>query len=119
MQNIKHALLRMVRVARDMKELSDAFRKMGFNDGPMFDAYGNAMDAIYSLIGESVTEFESSLTYMCIVRDGLSDKECVEMLYDRFMKNTEQPKPVTTERDEMRDLFKKNGGYMTPEGDWT
>ena len=119
MNNIKDALLRMVRIARDMKELSDAFRKMGFNDGPMFDAYGNAMDAIYSLVGESVSEFESSLTYMCIVRDGLPEEACAEMLYDKFLQHNGQPKPVTTERDEMRDMFKKNGGYMTPEGDWT
>lgn len=124
MDNIKDALLRMYRSARDLKKMYETFKAAGFSADSLFDVYGNVADAIYYLIGEDVARFENSITYRILNHPDFqdcTDEEKVDILMAEFRKNYSQPKPNVIGanfKDIFRKLYNANGGYMTPEGEW-
>lgn len=121
MNEIKDALLRMIRSAMSAKKMADAYLMIGLDDNKLHRIYGDLLDAIYSLIGESVDEFNLSVTYVAATAPFLTDERRTELLYFEYVKNhqVKQPKPFFTTPEEMRKSVKENGGYMSPEGDWT
>lgn len=120
MNEIKDAILRMVRAARQLKRLQEAYVDIGFNDAPVFQAYSEICDAIYHLIGEHVDAYENSVTNLVITTPMLTEDRRAEMLMAEYRKNhAEQPSPNLMSRKAMLELFDENGGYITPEGDWT
>lgn len=127
MDYMKDALLRMVKAARNTKKLLDAYQTVGLDDNLLFETYGEIADAIYGLVGEQTETFEESVTCLTMSAPFLKDERRAEMLYAEYLRNREMepytgeeiaPKPNTIERDELKKMVKKNGGYMSPEGDW-
>lgn len=120
MQNVKDALLRMVKAAMKAKELREHYVKMGIDDDPPFQIYGDILDGIYSLVGEHTETFEESVTNIIMNAPALTENRRAKILYGEYVKNFEcyQPAPNTISREEMRKIYAENGGYMTPEGDW-
>ena len=120
MSDIKDALLRMIRSAMSAKKMADAYLTIGLDDNKLHRIYGDLLDAIYTLIGESVDEFGLSVTYVAATAPFLTDERRTELLYSEYLKNHQikQPKPFTVSPEEMRKMFKKNGGYKfnSPEG---
>ena len=125
MERMKDALLRMVRAARKAKELDEALLKNGYNDTPYSYIYGEIADAIYGIVGEKTEQIQDSVTYTVLNTPIMCDERRAALLYYAYMQNNcpnyqpKQPKPNTMEPEEFRKLAAENGGYMSPEGDWT
>lgn len=125
MTEIRDALLRMVRTAMFLKKMAGAYSTIGLDDNPHHEAYGDLCDAIYSLVGEHVEEFDKSVTWIAVNAPFLTEDRRTELLMSAYEQNhigqkdePRQPKPHTFEREDTEKLRKKNGGYMAPEGDW-
>lgn len=120
MNGIKDALLRMVTAAMNTKRLQEAFVDAGLKDNMVFGVYSDIADAIYHLIGEETETFESSVTSIALETPLLNTNRRVEILMAEYRKNhPEQPSPYIMSSDGLRELYERNGGYMTPEGDWS
>lgn len=123
MNEVKDALLRMVRTALFLRKMAEAYSFIGLNDNPHHEAYGDIAEAIYSLVGEHVDEFNLSTTHVALTTPYLTDERRTELLWAEYSKNhpehVDQPKPLTISREEFSRLAENNGGYMTPEGDWS
>ena len=120
MKEIRDALLRMVRAGMKTKAMQEKYLEIGMDDQPWFDIWGDILDGIYFLIGEHTQTFEESTTYIVMDAPILSEERRVKMLYYEYEKNHPvQPKPHTYEVEELADMYRRNGGYMTPEGDWS
>ena len=122
MNGIKDALLRMVRAARETEALQKQYLEVGLDDNPVFEIWGNIVDAVYALVGEHTETVEESVTWTVLKAPILSDERRAEMLYAEHLKHNPEfkmPKPNILEREEMRKMVRENGGYMTPEGDWS
>lgn len=117
MDNVRDALLRMYRVAKMAKRYDAVFEGL---DTPYFRIYGEAVDAIYSLIGEHTETLEESETYNILHTQSLTEDRAVALLMNVYEKNNTPPKPHVHWVDSMADMVKANGGYLheTPEGDW-
>lgn len=124
MQEIKDALLRMVSAGKKIKRMQEAYLKAGLDDNVLFDAYGDICNAIYNLIGETTEEYKGSTTDIVMnTSPFVTVERMVEMLMAEYRRNhpenAVQPKPDIMDSDGMKELYERNGGYMTPEGDWT
>jgi len=120
MTEIRDALLRMVRAAMKAKKMQEHYLKIGIDDQPWFEIWGDILDGIYHLIGERTDPFEESATYMVMHAPILSDERRAKMLYAEYKKHSpEQPRPNILQPGKFADMYKKSGGYQTPEGDWT
>lgn len=123
MNGIKDALLRLVKAGREIKSLQETYLKVGLNDNPLFEAYGDICEAIYNIVGEHTEEFADSVTNLAMTTPMFTNERRTEMLMAEYRKNhpeaPEQPKPNVCTTAELFKMFNENGGYMTPEGDWT
>ena len=120
MNEIKDALLRLVKAGRRIKKLQETYLEVGLKDGPLFESYGDICDAIYHIIGEHTDEYVDSVTNLVMTMPMFTDERRAEMLMAEYRKNhQEQPSPNLMSRKAMLELFDENGGYITPEGDWT
>ena len=122
MKEVRDALLRLVRAARDSKRLQEAFLDVGMKDNMIFGIYSEVASAICTLIGEQDKNFEESVTSLAITTPLLTEDRRVEMLMAEYRKNhPSQPAPNIMGSDGMKELYEKNGGYLreTPEGDWS
>lgn len=77
---MKKALILMVKVARKAMEHDQANVKLGYPANPFFDLYGDALDAIYYLIGENTESLKESVTYRTVHNESLTDEQCAERL---------------------------------------
>lgn len=121
MKHIEDALLRMVKAGLETAEMQKNYLDVGLDDGPLFEIYGNILEGIYALIGEHTEEFSDSVTHLVMSVPYLTAERRAKMLMAEFRKNFPQadiPAPMFVTEQERRDLFRKNGGYMSPEGDW-
>lgn len=123
MNEIRDALLRMVKATRFLKKMSKAYAVIGWDENPHHEMYGDMMDAIYYLIGEHVNEFDKSVTWLAINAPYLTDERRTELLMSEYLKNNpnahiEQPRPSFISPKELRKMMEDSGGYMAPEGDW-
>lgn len=127
MNEVRDALLRMVRTAMFLKKMSEAYTILGLDNNPHHEAYGDMCDAIYYLVGEHTEEFDKSVTWIAVNAPFLTEERRTEMLMAEYEKNhyecpnyiPKQPKPHTFKREDTKKMAKDNGGYMSPEGDWT
>lgn len=122
MNEMKDALLRMVRAATMTKEMADAYLKVGLDDNKLMSIYGEIAETIYGLIGEHTETYNESVTCLALTTPILTDERRTEILYSEWKKNhTELPKPNVCTTAEIFKMFNENGGYMheTPEGDWS
>ena len=123
MQNIKDAISRMVAAAVRLKETMKNYVDNGVDDNPLFEIWGDILDGIYTLLEEHTETFEESVTYTVMTAPYLNNERRTEMLWAEYKNRHQeqfivQPKPVTMNPSDMKALYSKNGGYMTPEGDW-
>lgn len=136
MDQMKAALLRVVKAADGIEDLRKAFVKIGINDNALYEIHGQLVDAVSYMIGESDEvreEFDLSIAFGVLVCNEKSIEECTEELYAEYRKNRslqvydenildhqEQPKPNVMSREEFNEMHRRNGGYRyeTPEGDW-
>lgn len=79
---MKEALTRMVKIAMKCKELDKLHTALGYDNTPYFDLYGNAVDAIYFMIGEHTATLEESVTYRVLNTPGISVDERVKKLME-------------------------------------
>lgn len=122
MNEIRDALSRLVKAAMRAKAMQEHYLKIGIDDQPWFEIWGDILDGIYSLIGEHTDTFDHSATFITMNAPILSNERRTEMLLSEYRKNHPvQPAPHTFEVNKIADMYRKNGGYMyeTPEGDWT
>ena len=127
MNEIRDALLRMIRTAMFLKKMAEAYTTLGLDDNPHHNAYGDMCDAIYYLVGEHTEEFDKSVTWIAVNAPFLTEERRAEMLMAAYEKNhitypcdePKQPKPHTFKREDTKKMAKDNGGYIAPEGDWT
>ena len=134
--NMKDALLRVVTAVDELNTLRKAYVMIGLSDNSLFEIFGQLVDAVSYMIGESDEareEFDLSVAFGVLVRNEKSIKERTEELYAEYLKNRtlqeydedildhpEQPKPNVMSREEFNEMHRRNGGYRyeTPEGDW-
>ena len=86
-KRIKEALERLVFIARQAKQIDAMFTEMGYNDTPWFETYGQAMDAIYVLIGEDTGTLDESVTYDAVRGEEYTDDQRIKLLMDEYRKN--------------------------------
>jgi len=79
---MKEALTRMVKIAMKCNELDKLHTALGYDNTPYFDIYGDAVDAIYFMIGEHTATLEESATYRVLNTPGISVDERVEKLME-------------------------------------
>lgn len=121
MENVRDALMRMVKAWDNGQKILDAYHKSGLDDNLIHDMCGDIAEAIYQLIGERADVWKESVTYLALYVPCLTQDRRVSMLMSEYKKNFPvQPKPVFYTREQMKEDVKKNGGYLheTPEGDW-
>jgi hypothetical protein len=120
MKHIEDAMKRMVRAALETKKMQEHYLSVGLDDSALFEIYGLILDAIYDLLGEHTDAFEEAVTSIVMSAPLLSEERRVKMLMAEWKRNNMPPLPSPTfvPKREMNELYQKNGGYMTPEGDW-
>lgn len=91
MENIRAALLRGVKAARELLKASNAMKACGYDNNPFFDNYAKVADGIYYLIGEHTDTFEESVTYTALNAPILTDERRVELLLSVYRQNFGQP----------------------------
>jgi hypothetical protein len=120
MEHIRDALLRLVKAGVAIKKLQETYLQCGLDDDPLFNAYGEIADAICILTGEHKNTFEETTTHLALTVPGFDAEHRVRVLMAEYKRNhPEQPAPHFINRDEMRKSVKRNGGYISPEGDWS
>lgn len=124
MNEVKDALFKMVKAGIKLSGLMTNYADCGIDDSPMFDVWGDILDGIYALLGEHTDTIEESVTYTVMTAPYLNNERRTEMLWAEYVKRhpeqpVVQPQPITISPEGMREMMKRNGGYMTPEGDWT
>ena len=92
--DVKKVLEEMVTIASHAQTLDRAMTKAGYNDNPYFYIYGNALDAIYALIGECTNTFPESITYKVFKNNKLTDRDRVAILLEYF--NLDKNRPAQT-----------------------
>ena len=117
MDNIKDALLQMVKGARLANELDATFAAKGFDNTPYLKLYGYFFDAIYTLLGEDSETVQKSVTHTMLTAPFMEDERRAACLAHVFDVKFDQPRPNTISPESMRKMMESNGGYMPPEGD--
>ena len=119
MDGIRDALLRLVKTALYVEKLSEAYVKIENVDNPMTEIYGQIASAIYDIVGEETEEYTDSVTYMALTTPIITEERRTELLMTAYRRNhPSQPSPNLMSSDGMKELYERNGGYMTPEGEW-
>lgn len=119
----RDSVLRLVSAAKDLESLSEALRPITTNgDGftSLDPIAGLIEDVLFEISGDTNPDnFYETKTYKLLNSD-LSNEEIADVFVAMAEQkdNPEQPRPHTFSRQELMDDYKKNGGYMTPEGDW-
>lgn len=85
--NVREALKRMVGIAVSARKMDMSFRNAGYHENPFWDIYGEAMDAIYALIGEKTNTIDEAVTYHVINDDSYTNDERVDLLVKEYERN--------------------------------
>ena len=130
----KDALLRVVKATRASIRLAKTMQNLlvDTNSWTWADEIsGQLCDALFELSGEKLEsgqDFLKDSMTMKILKGDMDDESVTEwiLLKDRIRQRLDgnfnyvpQPKPNIFSAEEMNELFRKNGGYSTPEGSWT
>ena len=122
MDNVRSAIARLVKAGLNARKMQKQSLEVGLEDTLIFQIWGEIMDAIYALIGEHTETLENSITYVAMTAPALSDERRTEILYNVYKRHygeEKMPRPHIMEQKDMRKMHRENGGYMTPEGDWS
>ena len=128
----KDALLQIVKAARLSIKLAENMKAMMMEENSWTVAdviAGHLEDALFFLSGEKLAmgeDFMEKSTTMRLLTGDLSDESVCNWLFmmDSIRKKhlttpeVQQPKPQTMSKEDVHDLYRMNGGYMSPEGEW-
>jgi hypothetical protein len=125
MEISRDALLRVIYAARMSNAMAEIVRTLanGYKQENKLDQIAGALaDALCMINGEQLNpeeDFGNSRTYTWLFNSRTTDSEVA----DEFIRMAEnnrpvQPKPNTISKEQFDELFHKNGGYMSPEGEW-
>ena len=132
MEISREALLLVIKATRTAMRMAEDMQRMVLGKGETTadQIAGYLEDALLIISGEQqrdgkMMDLDNSETERLLTSDLLDDDSVAGWF---FMMNSirekhlatkeELPKPQTMSKEDMRDLYQKNGGYMTPEGDW-
>lgn len=124
----RDALLRVVKATRMSMNLAEATQKLFVDEAPWSVAdeiAGQLADALFKFSHDKAERFSDSTT-MRLLKGDLSDDAVTDwffMMYridERRNRQEEpvQPAPNVISKEELQELYKNNGGYMSPEGEW-
>lgn len=122
MDEMRDALLRLVRAWTRTNKVLDAYIKTGLDSNMLFHICGEIEETISILVGEREKDLEDSVTHTALTAPVLSEKRRVEMLMNQYEEaHPDMPAPRLMTREQMKQSVKKNGGYLceTPEGGWS
>ena len=117
MNNIKDALLQVVKAARLALEMDEHLARWG-GDNPYREIYGLIYDGIAALVGDKSETVDTSPVHTALTAPFLEDERrasCLDYIHDV---NFSQPAPHVSENDHFAE---PKTGYKfreTPEGDW-
>lgn len=117
MNNIKDALLQVVKAARLALEMDGHLAKWS-GDNPYREIYGLLYDGIAALVGDKSETVDTSPVHTALTAPFLEDERrasCLDYIHDV---NFSQPAPHVSENDHFSE---PKTGYKfreTPEGDW-
>ena len=132
MEISREALLLVIKATRTAMRMAEDMQRMVLGKGETTadQIAGYLEDALLIISGEQqpdgkMMDLDNSETERLLTSDLLDDDSVAGWF---FMMNSirkkhlapkeELPKPQTMSKEDMRSLYQKNGGYMTPEGDW-
>lgn len=129
MEITNDTLMRVVKAAREALSLAETLSKSMDSilnrrgtTTVADDIAGNLADALFQLSGEKLgpeQDFFNDSQVMGLLMGPRSDAFVTRMIAEMHDKATKAPAPQTISAEHIREMFKKNGGYMmTPEGDW-
>ena len=130
MELTRDALLRIVKATRRAMKFAAAMQELLDEKVPTIAdrIAGDLQDALFDIIQDTNPgDFKDSTTVRLL--EGPIDDEGVTDTFIMFGKVNErlnrieqeavaQPKPQVSSEDDFLKMYKQNGGYMTPEGDW-
>ena len=124
MEISRTALLNLVKAARMSDRLAQDTKALLLRKEEWTVAdeiSGFLADVLFEISGERLLcnqDFMNDSQTMTLIRSDLSDNEVADRFEETF-RSIENHPPVLMEREQMRNLVKKNGGYMyTPEGEF-
>ena len=128
----RDALLCVVKAARASIRLAKNMNKL-MVDGKCWswadEIAGQLADALFEISGEKLESgqdfFKDSATMMVLTGD-MSDEGVTDwfIMKDRIRNRLDgkaevhMPKPNVMSPEKVKELYQKNGGYCSPEGDW-
>ena len=115
MGNMKDALMRIINVAIEAKNIDEELSKHGYPDSPYAKFFGELAEGLYILVGEHSETFEESSTYAVMTAPFMDSERRAACLTHLYEINNQQPKPVIFDRQEMVVMHDKCGGYMCPD----
>lgn len=123
----KRALTKAVRSCRLINKLAEVLINiLPSQNGDTLASYASdyLLDAFSTLTGETFEEdddfLEDSEVEKLIKDESLSDKDVATIFLRMYEENKcKQPEPKFIDRKQMAEQYKQNGGYISPEGDWT
>ena len=137
MEITRDALLRIVKATRTTMRLADGISEVLTRNGftVVDDVVGFLQDALYTISNEkerngekAEDNFDDSMT-MRLLKSDMDDKSVTDWFFMMESINTkinaikpqdiQLPPPQIMSKEDMSELYKKNGGYMSPEGEWT
>jgi len=130
MEVTRDALLRVVKAARMAFRLAESTQALFVDKGQWTVAdeiAGQLADALFRMGHDNADRPMSDSTTMRLLKGDLSDEAVTDwffMMYridERLHKQEEpqQPKPQIMNSTEVHAMYEKNGGYCSPEGEWT
>lgn len=131
MEISKDALLRVVKATRSSMKQAEIMQQLipEKNVWTWSDHIaGFLQDALFDMSGEKLStgqDFENSNTMRLLTGD-MSDEAVADWLImmDKIRRNhlpheeVQQPKPQIMDPKLVKDMYDKNGGYTSPEGEW-
>lgn len=131
----RDALLRVVKATRTALKMKETFEGLMIDKNTWTIAdeiYGQLFDALFILGGEklAVGDGVENSTTDRLIKGDMSDGGVTDwlLMMDRIRKHIEpelvedkieQPKPQTITNEKFQDLYRRYGGYTSPEGEWT
>ena len=130
MEVTREALTKLVAAARASAKLAEAIEALLVDKNALNVAdeiTGDLQDALFLISGERLDgkPFTESMTMRLLTNVDINNG-CVadwffmmEKLHNHIQQDAEQPKPHTMSQEEFRKMYVQNGGYSTPEGEFT
>jgi len=126
----RDALLQVVKATRMALRLAESTQKLFLDKAPWSVAdeiSGQLADALFKVSHDKADRPFGDSTTMRLLKGDLSDEAVTDWFYmmyriDKRLNQQEEPvlpKPQTMNKEDVRTMYNANGGYMSPEGEWT